>query len=194
MMKPITSNYLYVTLVITGAATTLMASPVVNAAQPYFSASIGRSDIELDQVSDTDIKDNDTFASIGFGFDITNNLAAELTYNDYGEASANIGDNKASFEASSFSAAIVFKYPLGASFNLGAKAGLDIWETEGESYQDEGTDIFFAVGGSFDISEETELGAYYELHSFELSDIEASGPIDTDYDIDVFSIGVKFKF
>jgi len=161
------------------------------AVEPYLQLNAGQSDFDVSG------DHTDTVLGAGIGFGVSNNLAFEISYNDFGEASEkdilSIGD-KASVEANAVSLAAVGKLPIDSSFQIFGKLGLDIWNTDfsyrdgfvSGSDSDDGTDLFYGVGASFSITESTDIHIEYQAHSFKIA--------GEDLDVDVVLVGVNFGF
>lgn len=167
--------------------------------QPYIQAQAGQSEFDPDySISD----DNDTYLGIGVGFKVTENLAFELSYRDFGEAEDNYSDAgfdfEETYEADAVSIAAVGILPLGSSIELFGKLGFDVWDAEWNgrgsdgfdtlvgSESDDGTDVFYAVGAAFNVNAGTDVHIEYQKHAFEVA--------DSDLDIDILAVGVNFGF
>ncbi len=177
------------------------------AVEPYIQAQVGQSNIDVDLDDD-----NDTYYGIGVGVNVSENLAFEAGYKDFGEASESAKEDgvtvDASVEATAFTIAAVGKLPLGSSAKLFGKIGLDIWETETTikgsglgvsrtwSDSDDGADLSFAVGAAFDITESTDIHIEYQLHKFEyqFENEELGLNLSDDADVDVIAVGLNFSF
>lgn len=162
------------------AAVLLSTAATSFAAQPYLIGQIGKSDFDVDGFDD----DSDTYFSIGVGFDISKNLAFEVSYKDFGEADVqNRFGEGPTVEVSAFSAAAVGKLPLNASFELIGKVGMDLWDAEfNPGDDDDGFDLFLGFGGAFNVNSRTDVTLTYELHEFD------------DADVDVLAVGVNYGF
>ncbi len=165
-------------LVAFSATALLCASASSFAVQPYLIGQIGQSDFDAGE------DDSDTYFSVGVGFDVSKNLAFEVSYKDYGEAEGGPWFAEWEVEASSFSGAAVGKLPLNSSVELLGKVGLDIWEVDSDnsSYDEDGTDLFLGFGAAFNINTRTDITLTYELHEFD------------DVDVDVLAVGINYGF
>lgn len=195
------------------SASALAAVPDKAAADMYAGIWLGQSTIDFDAEGviedtfginpsnyDTSEDDSDSFLSVGMGFQFSQNAAVEVAYNDFGEYAYTIRGGgssvKATAEANSISVAAVGNYPLANSFGVIGKIGLEMWDAKGKlkgdcgafcgSDDEDGTDIFFAFGASYDMTEAATARLEYQLHSFDLG--------DTDVDIDIFTVGFIFGF
>jgi opacity protein-like surface antigen len=166
------------TLLALSTSALLLGASAAMAAQPYLIGQIGKSEFDHDFPGD----DSDTYFSIGVGFDVSRNLAFEVSYKDYGEVDGN-RPRDWSVEVSSFSAAAVGKLPLNASIELFGKIGLDLWEADVDpGDDDDGFDIFIGIGAAFNINSVTDITLSYELHEFD------------DVDVDVLAVGINYGF
>lgn len=170
------------------------------AVEPYIQAQVGQSEIDTgSSISD----DKDTYLSFGVGFGVSDNLAFEVSYKDFGEAQDKYSCTNGvasttcveTFEATAISFAAVGILPIGPSAELFGKIGLDMWdgdyEFEAQGYgsdseSDDGTDLFYAIGAAFNITESTDIHIEYQKHEFDLG--------EADLDVDVLNIGVNFGF
>ena len=160
------------------AASLLCASASSFAVQPYLIGQIGQSDFDV--AGD----DSDTYFSVGVGFDVSKNLAFEVSYKDYGDAgdTNRFGDGW-DISASSFSGNVVGKLPLNGSIELLGKVGLDIWQVDADNGgDDDGTDLFLGFGAAFNIDARTDITLTYEMHEFD------------DVDVDVLAVGITYGF
>jgi OOP family OmpA-OmpF porin len=135
------------------------------------------------------------------GYRFSPYFGAEVGYIDLGEASADIGSVSVSSGVSGVSIAGTAGYPVADRGYVFGKLGAFIWdastETEGPalllavlpagvvSGDDNGVDLTFGVGGTFELVEHVKLRAEWE-HFLGLG--------DPDTDIDLFSGGVQYDF
>lgn len=193
------------------------------AAGPYIIGQIGQSDIDAGQgVFADSLDDTDTYFGIGAGFKVTNNLAFEVGYHNFGKAEASYTYVENGFESGtetleldSVSVAAVGILPLGPSASLFGKLGLDVWEaewkdgyqadvdgslySESDKISDDGADLFYAIGATFDITSNASIFVEYQIHQFDLQGAayeSEDGFYDVDYEIDadVLSVGVNLSF
>jgi opacity protein-like surface antigen len=187
---------------------------------PYAIGQIGQSSIDAGVGnSGGSFDDDDTFFSLGVGFKVTQNLAFELSYNNFGEAKYDYSEFGEDYELSgtekleldSFSVAAVGILPLSPSFQLFGKIGVDMWDAEWKDHltgvddlggfsdsdklSDDGADLFYGIGAAFNISERTDVLVEYQVHSFELNGT-AYDDFDVEYDIDadILSVGINYSF
>lgn len=190
------------------------------AAGPYIVGQLGKSDIDAGEgVYAQSLDDDDTYFGIGVGFKVTENLAFEIGYHDLGEIEAKYGgsnengyeDGKESLALDAVSVAAVGTLPLGPSFNIFGKVGLDLWNAEwkdsyhemylGDAYSesdkvsDDGADVFFAVGAAFNVSEASSVFIEYQVHQFDVSGTAyGADDVDLEVDADTFSVGINYSF
>jgi len=165
-------------LVLSTTALLLGASATTFAAKPYLIGEIGKSDYDIDHY---DGDESDTYFGLGVGFDVSRNLAFEVTYKDFGK----ISDGPYSLEGSAFNVSAVGKLPLNASFELLGKVGVDLWKTDVSgpgSDDDDGFDLSLAVGGAFNIDSRSAITLTYELHEWD------------HVNVDVLAVGINYGF
>jgi OOP family OmpA-OmpF porin len=123
------------------------------------------------------------------------NFGVEVAYVDLGEATYS-GDffgspvTGGSIEINGFNVSAVGSFPVSEQFSLFGKIGLFIWEAEANditggvpfSAKDDGTDISFGVGASFNFTRNVGIRAEWER--FEAAEADA----------DLISIGVFWRF
>jgi len=208
-------------LAVSGLA--LVGTPAF-AAGPYVFGQIGNANVDAgDSVYGSSLDDDDTYLGIGVGFKVTKNLGFEIGYHDFGKIESKygssdedgFGNGKESLALDAISVAAVGTLPVGPSFNLFGKVGLDLWSaewkdsyhevylgdafSESDKVSDDGANVFFAVGAAFDISEYSSVFIEYQVHQFELkgrayeSD-DGYDEVDLDIDADVLSVGINYSF
>jgi OOP family OmpA-OmpF porin len=160
------------------------------ALEPYFLASVGQASTDIEG----DIKDSDSYFSLGLGFDISDYMAAEISYKDFGKAADVVDQERISADSSAFSIGLLGKLPINGSIDLYAQAGLDIWDAEIGNLDDNGTDLFFGIGGNYAISQQSQITAGFERHSFGFNDSVNATKFKPDMDVDVILIGFKMNF
>lgn len=201
-------------------ALTLVGAPAF-AAGPYIIGQVGKSDIDAGKGTFADsLDDTDTYFGIGVGFQVSQNLAFEVGYHNFGKIEADYGgvftdgfaDGTESVELDSVSVAAVGTLPIGPSVGLYGKVGLDLWNAEwkdryredspegylsqSDTASDDGADIFFAAGANFYLSEYSSIFIEYQVHQFDVS-TEAYGgneSVDLDVDVDTLSVGINYSF
>ena len=177
------------------------ATAAVLAATPAFAADdsglyigAGLGNFALDSQGLFDGKDFDG-SDIGFkvfgGYKFMEYLAVEVEYMDGGEPddNYNVGNDsperlRANAGFTGFIGSAVGILPIGESFDLFAKAGFIMWDADGDakvfdgdttleraSFDNDGTDFAWAVGGTWYIME--ALGLRAEYQGFEISDFNS---------------------
>lgn len=173
-------------------ASAMAAVPAMAAGDMYAGLWLGQTkvDVDVDLPAGVSEDDSDTFLSFGGGFKFSENAAVEVAYNDFGEWSVSGGGQKGTVEMSSLSVAAVGAYPLSGGFSILGKIGLEMWDAEGggvfSGEDEDGTDIFFGFGGSYDLTEAASARIEYQMHSFDFGDEDA--------DADVITVGFTFGF
>ncbi len=157
----------------------------------FVGASVGQTtyDIcdELNALGATSCDDKDTGYKVFGGYKFNPNFFLEGGYVDFGElkATAPGGSASATADALFFSAAGAI--PLGDRASFYGKVGLFFWDgtisaTGSPDFSDDGNDILFGIGGSFDLTSQFGLRAEWERYD-----------LDGD-DVDMLSVGVQFMF
>lgn len=154
-------------------------------------------------ISSASIDDGDTSFSLTLGYQLTPNIALEGGFIDLGELTANANSDGTGFLFApgpvNFKVAVDGLFfdvkgllPLNEQFSLYGKLGLLKWSEEGTlsdstgslSGDDDGTDIFFGVGASFNINHNISINADYSRYK-----------VDEDEDnVDVLSVGIQYGF
>lgn len=154
-------------------------------------------------ITSASLDDSDTSLSLILGYKINPNFAIEGGYIDLGELTVNATSNGAGFlyaagpvtakvEANGLFFDAKGILPLNEKFSLYGKLGLLMWDEEGTlsdstgsiSVDDDGTDMFFGLGASFNVSEKISLNADFSRYQ-----------VDEDStDVDVLSVGIQFGF
>jgi OOP family OmpA-OmpF porin len=160
------------------------------------------SDLQDGSIISASLDDSDTSFSLSLGYKINPNFAIEGGYIDLGELTVNATSTGGFFYAPGpvtvkveadglfFDAKGIL--PINEQFSLYGKLGLLMWDEKGTlsdvtgsiSADDDGTDVFFGVGASFNISEKISLNADFSRYA-----------VDEDStDVDVLSVGIQFGF
>ena len=148
----------------------------------YIGASIGRSDVKIEQDL-TQIDGDDTGYKFIAGFRPLDWLGVEINYIDFGS----VKDGPAVSDNDGFAAFAVGFLPVGP-VDLYAKAGLVRSDSSvklsgiGEQFDRDGTDFAYGVGAQFRLLS-LSLRAEYEV--FDVKDIK---------DLNMFSVGVTYTF
>jgi OOP family OmpA-OmpF porin len=176
------------------AALGLMAATAAQAdTQPgfYAGAGIGTTKVSDDSFDGTGIDDSDTGFKIFGGYNFTENWAAEVSYFDFGEASASGGGASASVGVSGLSASAVGRLPVSDMFSLYGKLGFASYDVDAKfnipgfgsgSASDSDSDLIYGVGGALSFGGNFEARLEYEA-------INVSGG-----DVNMLSVSGLFRF
>jgi len=151
-------------------------------------------DLAFDGSSVTGIssEDSDTGFRIVGGFDVTPNLAVEIGYSDFGEATADGTSDGSGFFWSpgpvSVKAAVdgidfgfAGQLPASESFSLLARVGVLLWDLEAEladssgsfSGSDDGNDVFFGIGAQFNTTGPLSMRAEFTRYAVDDIDLDS---------------------
>lgn len=185
------------------AAHAQMKRGATQAAQPalpaYIGASIGQSRIDLDCPGGFSCDETDTGFKVFGGYMFTPNFGAELSYTDFGNAnaSASLGFTRVnvSFDGSAIALFGIASAPINEQFSVFGKLGIASFDTEvtgavpgfGSSNESESyTSVAYGIGASFNVARNIAFRAEWERYRAKF-DGEKS-------DVDLLSVGVKFRF
>jgi len=154
----------------------------------YVGGSIGQSEADGSCPGGFTCDFKDTDWKIFGGYRINKNFAAEVFYADHGEISVSVGGAKATASSSTFGVVGLGILPLGNQFELFGKIGIGSTSVDATASaggfsagaKDSGSDVVFGVGGVFNFSRNLGVRAEYERYN--------------DSEIDVFSIGIQYRF
>jgi hypothetical protein len=131
--------------------------------------------------------------SYGFwgGIPITDMIAAEIGYANYGGPTLTDGFDILSIKTTALNFGARFQVPIDDNFGVHARLGLALWELEfgGDfigSYDD--SNIYFGFGGDIKISESASILLDYHSLSCEVSGVSGS------LDVTNLSVGIGFEF
>lgn len=155
----------------------------------YAGLSFGQSSLDLDCSGVPQCDDSDSAWRILGGYRFNRNFAAELGYINFGEFTfGDGGANSVSVEATGFELVAVGMWPLSNEFSVYGKVGLFRWDTDATgtgvfagSASDSGTDVTFGAGVQYDFTKQFGVRGEWQRYS-------------ADDDVDVFSVGVVFRF
>lgn len=178
----------------------------------YVGLNVGQAsyDVTLNDAADLDdgsltsasLDDSDTSLSFTLGYQITPNFSLEGGYIDLGEFAFNATSNGSGFlypagpvgvkvETDGLFFDVKGQVPLNEQFSLYGKLGLLNWDTDvkvslsigsASVPVDSDNDVFFGIGGSFNINNSMALNVDYTLYELE------------DLDVDVLSVGIQYSF
>ncbi|OLO04191.1 MULTISPECIES: outer membrane beta-barrel protein [Salinicola] len=136
--------------------------------------------------------DNDDSVYKAFvGYEYNRYFATEAFYTDLGEANLIRGGNVVDLKSKAYGLSLVGKLPVGAGFELFAKAGMARWETDasgnlgatsGDLDDNDGIDPVYGGGVQFHY-QHLLLRTEYERYDF-----------DSDYQIDTYTASVGWQF
>jgi len=171
------------TLMAASVLSLALAGATAHAQTGYASASVGQADYDIAEV---EFEKSTSFKLTG-GYQINENFALEGSYINFGSAE----DEEfglVEVESTGINLAAVGTLPINDQFDLFAKAGMLFWDAEasadiiGFSAEDDGSDLGFGFGASFNASEQVSIIAEYEM--FEVAD----------EDLNNLSLGVRVNF
>ena len=150
----------------------------------YAGASIGQATIDAcGGIASCD--DEDTGWKILGGWEFNSNLAFEAAWVDFGENDGSIDGSKVSAEADGWSLAAKGTLPLNEQFGLFGKFGMISWDVEGggvaSGVDDDGSDLLYGLGAEYMFTDQFSIVGEWEWY-------------DIDEDVDLFSVGIVFRF
>lgn len=164
-----------------------MTGPVL--AQAYIGAGAGMTTIDFcDEFAAPGVScdDGDTGLKIFGGYKFSPNLAVEGAWVDLGDVTLSSGIGSASVGTDGLEVAAVGIWPINPKWNVFGKLGLYMWDasvsTGFGSVSEDGTDLMFGFGGTWNFAERISLRAEWER--FDLDGEDA----------DFLSVGVQFNF
>ena len=116
------------------------------------------------------------------GYSLNDILAVEGGYVSFGKME---GSSTSSIESTGFEAAAVGNFPINSQFSLFGKIGLLAWDADTTNIAGDsntGTDVFFGIGGQYEVSGSLAVRGGWERYSIE------------DGDIDFLSVSAVFGF
>lgn len=151
----------------------------------YIGAAYGTTSIDVDTsaLGPITIDDGDSGFKIYGGFQFNKHLGAEVGYVDFGKFPVSAGST-GELSATALTFAGVGTLPLGESFALFGKVGLWMWDSKSSipgTTGTDGNDVFFGVGGRFNLNK--NWGLTLEVEQY-----------DSDDSITMTSFGVRYKF
>jgi len=175
-------------------AASIVFSGAVSAGGAFYAgAGVGQSDVDADaglsSFSDTDIG-----WKIFGGYEFNKYFAVEGAWVDLGDFSDTVIDpifflpGKGKLEIDGLAISAVGSYPINEAFTVFGKLGIWAWDAEvksslsGLSSDDDGTDVMFGAGGSYNFTKAISVRAEWER-------FEADGD-----DADLLSISGVYKF
>ena len=167
----------------------LLTAPFANAdgkgfmvgAGGYFSTVDGKVDSGDPDRGDVKFDDNSFAYNLAVGWRFTKWLAIDAGYWDLGDYDSDKIDNqKFSLDGETWSVGGMVSVPLWI-VDVYARGGVSWWEATSRAVDDDGTDPYYGIGGSFNIGGSLDL--YAEWIRFDIG-----------ADVDTFGIGARFTF
>ena len=175
------------------AAFALAASMAAQAdTQPgfYAGAGIGTTKIGDSSFDGTGIDDSDTGFKIFGGYTFNENWGVEVSYFDFGEASASDGGDSVSVGVTGLSAAAVGRLPINDMFAVYGKLGFASYDVKAKfnvagfgsgSASDSDSDMIYGIGGAMSFGGNFEARLEYEA-------------LNVDGDASMISVSGLFRF
>jgi hypothetical protein len=167
----------------------LLAAPFANAdgkgfmvgAGGYFSTVDGKVDSGDPDRGDVKYDDNSFAYNLAVGWRFNKWLAIDAGYWDLGDYDSDKIDNqKFSLDGETWSVGGMVSVPLWI-VDVYARGGVSWWEATSRAVDDDGTDPYYGIGGSFNIGGSLDL--YAEWIRFDIG-----------ADVDTFGVGARFTF
>ena len=155
-------------------AANLLILPITYAAagDKYFGLSVGSSDADTPNETDTGIK-------LILGFQPSDAVALEIAYVDLGDFDTG---GSGSLSISGIALNAIGKIPLNNDIAITGKLGMYTWDTDLSPGSDSGTDLAYGFGVEVKVSKEVAIVAEYEMFDVD------------DGDVSLISGGAKFYF
>jgi len=151
----------------------------------YFDAALGRAEVD-NQIAGVFLEDDSFAARFGVGYDLGNNIALEAAYVNLGEVTSDLFGGLNDARTDGLTLAARFTLPLGNSLRASARLGGFFWDAEldtpGGQFINEGEDLFYGVGLTFDASRRVSVTAHWDRFEF------------GDSDADALWAGLRFRF
>jgi OmpA-OmpF porin, OOP family len=153
----------------------------------YVGASGGQAEYDIDCTGGFSCEDNDTGFKVFTGGRVRNFFGLELAYVDMGEIEVAGGTG----EASGVNLSAVGYLPLNERFSLFGKVGTTYGWTDTSTatlggVEEEDFGLSYGVGLNMEFAQQWAARAEWERHNFEFA--------QDDRDIDLFTVGVSYKF
>lgn len=189
-------------LVASGLALGGLLAATQASAQAFIGGSFGKSDIDRELttglITSGTVDGKDSGFKVFGGYMFSRNFGVEAAYVDLGEVSysgsffgAPVTGGKV--EVTGFNIAALGSFPINEQFSIFGKLGLFIWDTEASDVtggvpftaKDDGSDISFGLGVSYNFTRNLAVRAEWEKFKVELG---------AEADADLLSIGIVWRF
>ena len=162
----------------------------------YIGGSIGETTADCNATASTSCDDKDTAWKVFGGYQLNRNFAVELGYSDLGEVSSS-GPFSTKVESTVWDLVAVGSIPLGNNFSLYGKLGAyradaELSTSVGVSGDKSTTDLTYGLGARYDFTR--NLGVRAEWQRYQGIEVPSTVLTSGDSDVDVFNIGVLWKF
>lgn len=156
----------------------------------YAGAGIGTTKVGGDGFNGAGVDDSDTGFKVFGGYTFNENWGVEVSYFDFGEASASGGGGSVSVGVTGLSASAVGRLPINDMFSLYGKLGLASYDVKAKfnvpgfgsgSASDSDSDLIYGVGGALSFGGNFEARVEYEA-------------LNVDGDASMISVGGLFRF
>lgn len=150
----------------------------------YLGGSIGRSNVEIDDIGGigaADFEGDDTGYKLIGGIRPLDWFAVEASYVNFGEVEDTVAGTPLRAEGDGISAFAVGFFTLGP-VDVFAKGGLISWDTQLAGFDADGTDLAYGVGAQFRL---LGLSVRAEYEMFDADDVD---------ELNMLSIGVTYTF
>jgi OmpA-OmpF porin, OOP family len=164
----------------------------------YAGARIGQSKVDID-CTGANCEDTDTAFGIFGGYKINRNFAVEAGYTDFGKVNATVTVPAATLEVKSnaFDVVGVGAFPINQQFSVYGKLGFYRGEAKASatlgvfsgSQKETNTDLTYGVGVQYNVNPQLGVRGEWQRYSSMGGD-----SIGGTFDLDVFALGVTYKF
>ena len=114
--------------------------------------------------------------SVAVGKYINSNISVELGYADFGDDTTNIGGVDAEFEATAIQFSALGYLPLSEKAGLFARIGVEKISADSTvssvSIDTDETDLFYGVGGYYNVSENIDVRVEFQRHEIENGELD----------------------
>ena len=155
----------------------------------YIGGNVGRTDYGSCP-SSASCDTRDTGYRLYGGYQFHPNIGVELGYVDLGKATANVGGLGGDVKADGWTAHVVGSIPVWNRFALFGRVGAIHGESKTGgafgSHKDRGTDLAYGAGVRFGVTNNLDVSAEWDRFRFDTTNRDA--------DVDLISVGLRFKF